>query len=84
MTPKVGIGPLAIRILWHVPSGLSGVATLQATQTDIDPPMVVCTTRRDLRGRAETVEAHWRLPQGLWDVSGCAGRVCVSQSVVVS
>lgn len=83
VTPRVGIGPLAVTVSWHVPEGY-GVATLTATQTDLDPPMVVCRMARDTNGRPETLQAHWTLPAGLYDVSGCVRGRCVRQSVAVS
>jgi hypothetical protein len=83
VTPRVGIGPLAVHVSWHVPDG-HGVATLTATQTDLEPPMVVCRMARDTQGRAETLQARWTLPPGLYDVSGCVRGRCVRQSVAVS
>ncbi len=83
VTPRVGIGPLAVHVSWHVPEG-HGVATLTATQTDLEPPMVVCRMARDTNGRPETLQAHWTLPAGLYAIEGCVRGACVVVAVAVS
>ncbi len=83
VTPRVGIGPLAIEVSWHVPAG-HGVATLTATQTDLDPPMVVCRMARDQQGRPETLQARWTLPPGQYAIEGCVAGGCVALQVEVS
>jgi hypothetical protein len=83
VTPRVGIGPLAVVVSWHVPAG-HGVATLTATQTDLDPPMAVCRMARDQHGRPETLQARWTLPPGQYAIEGCVAGRCVSQAVIVT
>jgi hypothetical protein len=85
VSPRVGIAPLEVAIRWTIPEPLAhGVAQLTATQTDSEPPMVLCRMVRDLHGRQETIEATWTLPGGLWAIVGCVAGGCVAQSVVVA
>ncbi len=83
VSPRVGIGPLAVVVSWHVPAG-RGVATLTATQTDLDPAMVVCRMARDQHKRPETIEARWTLPPGQYAIEGCVRGACVALQVEVS
>ncbi len=83
VSPRVGIGPLAIVVSWRVPEG-TGVATLTATQTDLDPAMVVCRMARDQHERPETLLARWTLPPGQYAIEGCVRGGCVGLQVVVS
>ncbi len=83
VSPRVGIGPLTVVVSWHVPAG-HGVATLTATQTNLDPPMVVCRMARDQQGRPETLLARWTLPPGQYAIEGCVRGECVAARVIVS